>query len=336
MVWWIPSHIDQGLIFLCLGSWHIYSTLRLYITNPEKYKSRAWFPNAGHGLRRCAELWTLLFIVSFFIIKQMSHATEDLASGVILSKHLMRFQHVSFTLFFLLYICVALINETTTRLPLPHGVLTGTFALGFLAELMVFHFGHHPGDNLESYVHMLIQLVLAGLVVMMFLEIAYPRSILVGIGRAMLLTFKGSWFFQIGLLINAPSCMPVGCFLADGEDFPVCPLPMDNMRAKAIQVLVLVMQAVGIVVFTFSMYAALLTAATYPPFKLAPTAEVKPLLTDSHHSVFFVVDKDSDFADTVDEAGLNVTKEFTKSLSRRLSSKPTTPLPQLQIPKAQM
>ncbi|CAM6099258.1 unnamed protein product [Calypogeia fissa] len=334
MGWFLPSHIDQGVIFGCLGAWHIYSILRLYITNPDKFRCRAWFPNPGQGAWRCAELWTLLFIVVFFIFKQMSHATEDLAKGVILSEHLMRFQHVSFALFFLLYICVALVNEMTSLLPLPQGVLTGTFGLGFLAELMVFHFGHHPGDNLESYVHLLIQLILAGLVTMMFMEIAYPRSILVGLSRAMLLTFKGTWFFQIGLLINAPSFMPTGCTLPDNGDFPICPQPMDNMRAKAIQVLVLVVQAVGIVAFTFSLYAVMLATSTFRlSSKLPFTPEIKPLLTDSHHSVFYVVDKDSEFGDAVEEARIPITKDLGKSLSRRISNKTDSPLPQLQIPK---
>lgn len=319
MGWFLPSHMDSGFIFGGLGLWHMYSILHSYISNPRGFKARAWFPTRFPGYFRALELWVLLFIVTVFMAKQLSHATQDIAAGEIHTEHLMRFQHVSFSLMYFVYICAALISEYTRFLPVPEGTLQGAFALGFMSELIVFHFGHHPGDNLESYVHMLMQLVLAALVLLMFLEISNPTSVVLALGRGMCLTLKGTWFFYIGVLINEPFAIPLGCSIPEVGDFPSCEAPMDNMRAKAIQVLIFIVQAVAIVVLSFSAYGTLRWLVGETP-ENADYDEVAGEV-DDNAQVYFVVDKDGDFADEVNKAGVPVLKDLPRSLSRRMSKR---------------
>ncbi|CAM6113441.1 unnamed protein product [Calypogeia fissa] len=319
MGWFLPSHMDSGFIFGLLGLWHLFSILHSYVSNPRGFKSRAWFPTRFPGYFRALELWILLVIVCIFMIKQLSHATQDIASGVIRSEHLIRFQHVAFSLMYFVYICVALVNEHSRFLPLPDGALQATFALGFLSELIVFHFGHHPGDNLESYVHMLMQLILAAVVLLMFLEISHPSSVVVALARSMALTLKGTWFFYIGVLINVPSSIPLGCSIPEGQDFPFCQSPMDNMRAKAIQVLIFLAQAVAIVSLSFAAYGALRLLVGETPDN-ADYDEVSTE-TEENAQVYFVVDKDGGFADEAKKAGVPVLKDLPRSLSRRMSKR---------------
>ncbi|BBN11380.1 hypothetical protein MPTK1_5g11410 [Marchantia polymorpha subsp. ruderalis] len=326
----LPSHIDSGLIFGLLGLWHIVNTLHLYIVKPKAFRSRAWFP-APEGFPsalRCGELWILLAIVLYFITIQLSHALQDIGDGVIQARHLMRFQHAAFSMFYLVYIVVALIHENTTLLPLPHGALQATFGLGFLMELVIFHYGHHPGQDLESHVHLLMQLILATLVLLMLLEIQFPHSPIVAIGRAMCLTFKGTWFFHIGLVINYPFAVPIGCSMTPGHDFPQCPSPMDEMRAKALQVLVFCSQAVGIVIFTFTAYASI-------RFVVRSSLDATALeqMDKEQRGDYVLVDNgQKEFDLQVDAAGVPLLKTMPRSISRRsMSSKASVlqPLPEL-------
>lgn len=151
-------------------------------------------------------------------------------------EHLGRFQHVTFSLFFLVYVITGLITEYTSLLELPAGALHCTFASGFLMELVVFHYGHHPGDDVESFVHMLMQLILVFLVLLMLLEVLWPRSILVSVARCMMLVFKGTWFAQIGFMLHYKSFVPDGCFTDEKHEYPVCPTHESMMRAKSLQV----------------------------------------------------------------------------------------------------
>lgn len=319
MGWFLPSHMDSGFIFGLLGLWHMFSILHSYISNPRGFRSKAWYPTRFAGYFRSLELWILLFIVTAFMIKQLSHATVDIAAGVIHTEHLIRFQHVAFSLMYFVYITVALMNANSRFLPLPEGTLHATFALGFLSELIVFHFGHHPGDNLESYVHMLMQLIIVVVVLLMFLEISHPSSVVLSLGRAMCVTFKGVWFFYIGVLINIPSSIPLGCSIPEGEDFPYCKEPMDNMRAKAIQVLIFIVQAVTILVLTFAMYGTVRFLVGQTP-ENADYDEVSAEMEDNAQ-VYFVVDKDGDLKDEIDKNGVPILKTLPKSLSRRMSKR---------------
>ncbi|KAJ7540262.1 hypothetical protein O6H91_10G006900 [Diphasiastrum complanatum] len=250
-----------------------------------------------------------------FIYTQMSHALPDLSSGVIQPAHIQRFQHVTFAFFFLLYTIVALVSEQSSFLPLPPGVLQSTFALGFLLELLVFHFGHHPGDTLESFIHMLMQIVLLGLVSFMFMEILWPQNFLVAITRCMLLGFKGTWFFNIGILINVPSSMPLGCS-SGTNDFPDCPAGEPLMRAKAIQVLVFGCQMLGIVTGTIVGYALLNRFLIKGPY-LQILEDLEDPLTKS--------DSDAD-ADEENE-DVPVISVIPRSLSRRPVSRNSTMSP---------
>ncbi|XP_002989452.2 transmembrane protein 45A isoform X1 [Selaginella moellendorffii] len=255
----LPSHIDQGLLFGSLGLWHLSNTLVSFAKSPNAFKRRTWFPLPIPSLPaalRCLELWILLLAVLIFLATQISHITADLRRGHIPSAHLQRLQHITFGMFFLAYTITGLASEISGRLPLPDGALHGIFALGFLMELFVFHLGHHPGDTLESFVHMLMQVVLAGLVLAMVLEIAHPYSFLASTVRCMLLALKGSWFFHIGLLLNYPRFLPLGCGAHPGGGFPVC-ASADLLRAKSIQVLVFGWHALGILVATIAGYAFL-------------------------------------------------------------------------------
>ncbi|KAJ7292323.1 hypothetical protein O6H91_10G007100 [Diphasiastrum complanatum] len=252
----LPSHMDQGVIFGVLGLWHVLNTLNLYIKTPRGFRYRTWFPVKLPWTLRFLELWIILLIIVMFICTQMSHARADISSGIIQAAHIQRFQHVTFALFFLVYAAVGLVSEQCSMLPLPPGVLHSTFALGFLLELLVFHFGHHPGETLENFVHMFMQIILLFLVSLMFLEILWPRSFVISIARCMLLILKGTWFFDIGILINVPSSIPLGC-VSGAHGFPVCPVGEALMRAKSLQVLVFGCQMLGIVIGTYLAYALL-------------------------------------------------------------------------------
>jgi hypothetical protein len=309
MGWFLPSHMDQGAIFGLLGAWHMFSTLCSYVKSPKEFRSRTWFPVTLGGVPwkqvRYLELWVLLFIVIVFIFKQLSHATADIAAGVIQFEHLQRFQHVTFALFFLAYVTMGLVTENfPKKFPLPRGALNCTFALGFLMELMVFHFGHHPGDNLESFVHLMMQIILLCLVLLMFLEVLWPGSILIAVARCTMLIFKGTWFFQIGLLINFPYHTPLGCSILPGEEYPTCPTRESAMRAKSLQVLIFNWQFFSIVVCTCVSYAILLQLYSSQPRGHVPLNKPVPLsiLTPRtttlpksvSPSVYFAVPEDED------------------------------------------
>ncbi|CAK9882708.1 unnamed protein product [Sphagnum jensenii] len=281
MGWFLPSHMDQGVIFGVLGVWHIYNTLHNFIMTPKEFRARTWFLAKGlPTLLRGTELWVLMFIVLVFVCKQLSHAGQDIASGIILTEHLQRFQHVTFATFFLIYVVIGLVTEHfPATLPLPEGAVQATFALGFLMELVVFHFGHHPGTDLESFIHMLMQLILVCLVTLLFLQIMWPRSVLIAVARCMMLIMKGTWFFQIGLLINVPYHIPLGCSIADNEEYPLCATKQADMRAKSLQVLIFGWQAAGIVIGTLVCYVFMLhhVSSTTIHSVLTPTPRFKEL-----------------------------------------------------------
>lgn len=351
MGWFLPSHVDQGFIFGLLGAWHMYNTLHNYARSPSLFRSATWFPADGHLLRsprwKCLELWILLFIIVVFIFKQLSHATADIAAGVIQMEHLGRFQHVTFALFFLVYTVTALVSEYSNLLPeLPSGALHCTFASGFLMELVVFHFGHHPGDDVESFVHMLMQLILGFLVLLMFLEVLWPRSILVSVARCMMLVFKGTWFAQIGLMLYYPSFVPNGCHTDEEHEYPVCPTHETLMRAKSLQVLVFNWQLLCILVTTFVSYGVIVhrarmkSGSTTPrpilPSVLTPKTRASvltPRAREKEASVYFQVPAEvegehssgeSDGEGEVDAHGT----AMKKSLARRMSSRSTRGGPQ--------
>lgn len=284
MGWFLPSHVDQGFIFGLLGTWHMYNTMHNYIRSPSLFKAATWFPADGRVLRhprfRCVELWVILAIICIFILKQLSHATADMAAGVIQMQHLGRFQHVTFALFFLVYAVTGLVAEYTSILPeLPAGALHCTFASGFLMELVVFHFGHHPGDDVEYFVHMLMQLILVFLVLLMFLEVQWPRSILVSVARCMMLIFKGTWFAQIGFLINYKSFVPEGCFTDDEHEYPECPTHDALMRAKSLQVLIFNWQLLCILVSTLVAYSLMVHQMRSRPSLSTPRPLLPNVLT---------------------------------------------------------
>lgn len=280
MGWFLPSHVDQGFIFGLLGVWHMYNTLHSYIRSPSLFKSATWFPaNLGNPRFRSLELWILLSIIVIFIIKQLSHATGDIAAGVIQMEHLGRFQHVTFSLFFLVYVITGLIIEYTSLLELPAGALHCTFASGFLMELVVFHYGHHPGDDVESFVHMLMQLILVFLVLLMLLEVLWPRSILVSVARCTMLVFKGTWFAQIGFMLHYKSFVPDGCFTDEKHEYPVCPTHESMIRAKSLQVLIFNWQLLCILVATLLSYGVMLHQSRRKPGSSTPRPILPSILT---------------------------------------------------------
>lgn len=321
----------------------MYNTLHNYVRSPSLFKSATWFPADGRLLTnprfRCLELWVLLSIIVIFIIKQLSHATEDLAAGVIRMEHLGRFQHVIFALFFLVYTITGLVSEYTNLLELPTGALHCIFASGFLMELVVFHFGHHPGVDLESFVHMLMQLVLLFLVGLMFLEVLWPRSILVSVARCMMLIFKGTWFTQIGFMLHYKSFVPEGCFTDDEHEYPECPTHDTLLRAKSLQVLIFNWQLLCILVSTLVCYGLIFHQLRAKPGSSTPRPLLPSVLTprgranaltprvrEKEPSVYFQVPEevdgehssgDSDGEGEVDAHGTSV----KKSLARRMSSR---------------
>ncbi|XP_024366555.1 uncharacterized protein [Physcomitrium patens] len=334
MGWFLPSHIDQGFIFGLLGLWHMYNNLNNYVKSPSEFRSSTWFPALGRAKPvKPLELWILLTIVVIFIFKQLSHATSDFAAGSIKMEHLGRFQHVIFALFFLVYAIVGLVDEYTTLLRLPVGALHCTFATGFLMELVVFHFGHHPGDDVKSFVHMLMQIILVFLVLLMFLEVLYPHSILVSVGRCIMLILKGTWFAQIGFLIHYPSFVPLGCHTTEEMEYPICPTHEVLMRAKSLQVLIFNWQLLWILVCTFIGYAILVSGTKK---RGSFTPRLKPILpsilTPGHRraltpgskqkeeSVYFQVPDVVDGSDSGESDGEeSATASAVKSLSRRAS-----------------
>ncbi|KAL3683018.1 hypothetical protein R1sor_001040 [Riccia sorocarpa] len=329
MGWSLPSHIDSGLIFSFLGIWHLLSILHMYIRRPSSFRSRAWFPAPLPGRLRCAELWILLAIVLYFITIQLSHAAADIASGLIQARHLIRFQHAAFSMFYLVYIVAALINENTSVLPVPDGALQATFSLGFLMELVIFHFGHHPGTDLESHVHLLMQLILASLFLLMLLEIQFPQNPVVAIGRAACLLFKGTWFFHIGLIINYSFAIPMGCAMVEGHDFPQCPQPMDEMRAKSLQVLIFCSQAVFILILTFTAYGVIRMVVRYRlDAKGIEEMDKEEYVLKDHGGVYTLLENpQKDFDTEMDARGVPVLRLMGKSLSRRALSKTPVALP---------
>lgn len=259
MGWSLPSHIDQGVIFGALGLWHLANSLFSFAKSSKDFRYRTWFPVNLRGSLRCVELWTLLLIVVVFIIKQLSRASSDFKAGTIQMEHMQRYQHVTFALFFFIYAVVGLLSENSKLLPLPDGALQANFALGFAVELLIFRLGHHPGDTLESFVHTLMQIILALLVSLMLTEMLMPRSFLVSVARCMVLVFKGTWFFHIGLLINSDLFVPAGC-IRGPHDFPVCDNHEAYMRARSLQVLFFGLHIAGILIFTYLSYAILVHA----------------------------------------------------------------------------
>ncbi|KAG0603939.1 hypothetical protein M758_10G132100 [Ceratodon purpureus] len=344
MGWFLPSHVDQGFIFGLLGVWHMYNTLQNYVRAPTMFRMSTWFPANGRVLParfRCLELWILLSIIVIFILKQLSHATSDIAAGMIQMEHLGRFQHVIFALFFLVYTIVGLVGEYTSLLELPAGALHCTFASGFLMELVVFHYGHHPGIDLESFVHLLMQLILLFLVVLMFLEVLYPRSILLSVGRCMMLIFKGTWFAQIGFMLHYPSFVPMGCYEDDAHEYPACPTHETLMRAKSLQVLIFNWQLLCIFVGTFVSYGTLSfwsrrrsgTPRPILPSILVPHRNaLTPRTKEKEASVYFQVPAEGDgdhvSGDSGDEEAVDAHDTAVKSLSRRMSSRNTRGTPQ--------
>lgn len=339
MGWFLPSHVDQGFIFGLLGAWHMYNTLRSYVRAPNLFRMSTWFPAHGRALPdrfKPLELWILFSIIVIFIIKQLSRATTDIAAGVIQMEHLGRFQHVVFALFFLVYTITGLVSEYTSLLELPAGALHCIFASGFLMELVVFHYGHHPGEDLESFVHMLMQLVLLFLVLFMFLEVLYPRSILLSVGRCMMLIFKGTWFAQIGFILHYPSFVPMGCYTDEVHEYPVCPSHEILLRAKSLQVLIFNLQLLCILVGTLFSYGTLLfwsrqrsgTPRPILPSILVPHRNaLTPRTKEKEASVYFQVPEEGDgdhgSGESDDEGAVDAQGTAVKSLSRRTSSRNT-------------
>eukprot|EP00249_Psilotum_nudum_P016972 c26085_g2_i1 orf=356-1384(-) len=319
MASFLPSHIDQAAVFALLGLWHLLNTLRNYVTKPSAFRCRTWFPVPVAGTLKFLELWVLLFIVVVFVFNQIMRARADVMLGVIQTAHLQRFQHAVFASFFLLYVVVALLSEQSRVLPLPHGALHATFALGFTVELLVFHFGHHAGDNLESFVHMLMQIILLFLSLLMYLEILWPHSFLLSTARCMVLLFKGTWFGQIGLLINMPYATPLGCKMSS-DDFPVCPAGDVNHRARSIQVLIFGLQMIAIVAFTYVAYAVLILLCRTPSGRKGFYDQLQYVdLEESDQS-----DEGSSLAEPFFKEAIPVIHQAQKSLSRRKSSNPRT------------
>lgn len=233
------GHILPGVFFLSIGLWHLYNILRLNCGG--HYKGRKpWFYARLPGMWKRIELFGIMFgaglsIASeLFIFPKRHHPFDD--GWIIGSSHLNNFEHSTMSLFFLLYGAVALIEDATDWLALPHGVLHLVGSAAFFQELMLFHLHSTDHMGLEGQYHTLLQLpIILGLFAT-GLELVYPTSVLPPLVRATALIDQGLWMFQTAFTLWIPAFAPLGCPLtADGSHKVVkCHDPASDFRAKAL------------------------------------------------------------------------------------------------------
>ena len=72
--------------------------------------------------------------------------------------------------------------------------------IAFITEGLLLGF-HLKGAPIEILVHKILVITIAGTAVVMFAEICSKGSVILTLGRALLLILQGIWFIQIGYIL---------------------------------------------------------------------------------------------------------------------------------------
>lgn len=223
MGWFFLSYIDQGFIFGLFGLWYMYNNLNNYVKLLFEFWSLMWFFVLGCvKLVKFLELWIFFIIVVIFIFKQFLYVILDFVVGFIKMEYFGCFQYVIFVLFFLVYVIVGFVDEYMMLLCLFVGVFYCIFVIGFFMEFVVFYFGYYLGDDVKSFVYMLMQIIFVFLVLFMFFEVLYLYSIFVFVGWCIMFILKGIWFVQIGFLIYYLFFVLLGCYMMEEMEYFIC------------------------------------------------------------------------------------------------------------------
>lgn len=259
------GHIAPGAGFLIIGLWHLFNTLRNYARGPWNFETRPWFPvKLCRGKLRHMELYaimggSLLSIASELFIGPERHQplADDLS---IPPEHLNNFEHSTISLFLFMYGMVAWLADTGRRddadngvaRMLPFGLVHIVGALAFAQELLLFHLHSADHMGLEGHYHWLLQLIIWVSLLCTLMEVSWPQSFLVALGRTVSLVFQGVWFIQMGFVLWMPAFTPKGCALKQEELHNVvrCDSEEWTIRAKALATLQFSWYLASLVAFT--------------------------------------------------------------------------------------
>ncbi|GLJ26718.1 hypothetical protein SUGI_0520410 [Cryptomeria japonica] len=260
------GHVYPGLGFMFIGLWHLFNTIRNYVTCPWDFRTRTWFPTRFKG--RFLKYLELLGIIAgsclsislelFIMPAKHQPLAEDWSIPVV---HLKNFEHSTISFFFILYATVAIYMETH-KLHMAEGMLHVIAALVFSQELFIFH--QHSTDHmgLEGHYHWLLQLIIMVGLLSIVLELQLPYSFVASMVRSVSILFQGLWLLHMAFMLWIPACIPEGCEMQHdwdlGHGAVFCLDEKATLRAKALANLQFSWYLAFLLMFTMGMYISML------------------------------------------------------------------------------
>lgn len=201
----LGGHVLPGSFFIVWALWWLFNIIGIHLnrlTKKKVFKARAWY-KFGYWPSFALEPAMKILLPFVGILGELwfSHhwqwRTLYMPDGKLWVDHLNNWQH---TVMFMSFIISGLVDLLGSRMPLPANTEQVFLAMAFTVEgtLMAFHI---KGTDLDKRIHFLLALIVLFNVFTVLLELAYPQSVLVSIGRCFGVILQGSWFCQAGRIL---------------------------------------------------------------------------------------------------------------------------------------
>eukprot|EP00252_Welwitschia_mirabilis_P014009 TRINITY_DN31021_c0_g1_i1.p1 TRINITY_DN31021_c0_g1~~TRINITY_DN31021_c0_g1_i1.p1 ORF type:complete len:287 (-),score=36.61 TRINITY_DN31021_c0_g1_i1:474-1334(-) len=223
------GHVLPGSLFLFVGLWHIWNSVRMFAENPKSHVVRVWHPlPKARGNLRFLEIYVIVFgsfldmCIEFFYSPHL----RIFVDGVLNPAHMNDFEHAGMLLMFFIFGVAMLVSEKTRYLPLPEGSLQILAAMAFLAEYLLFSFHSTTHAGLEGRYHAILVLLIGLCIISALLGAAFRTSFVVDLTNGIAITLQGLWFYQTAFSLYGPM-IPSGCSVnrdgieCDSEEYEV-------------------------------------------------------------------------------------------------------------------
>lgn len=257
------GHVLPGTFFLCVGLWHLVSTIGNYVSSPATFKSRVWHPVEGlpHGAQPL-ELYAILLGTAADVAYELGVSADfrPLRGGAVPAFMVADFEHAGMLTVFFLFALAVLLSERTALLPLPPGAGHVLAAVAFGTELLLFHF--HSVDHaglLEAQLHTLLTYAIGACLAPTLLALWHPRSFLLDVVANAAVTLQGTWFYQMAFSLYVKGFIPSGCVhhppLPSGADGPTTCIPEAKHRAAGVMNLAFNLHIVAVLLLCLIIFA---------------------------------------------------------------------------------
>uniref|UniRef100_A0A7N0UC57 Uncharacterized protein n=1 Tax=Kalanchoe fedtschenkoi TaxID=63787 RepID=A0A7N0UC57_KALFE len=205
------GHAASGLFFFLSGLWHLYSNVKLYLLQPNSFKSLPWFPTAKF---RYLELSLIILATSLYLVFELfvgpsNHHPFD-KDG---TNQLRNFQHSSTFMSFLVYAVFAILLDRVKPNNVSYGLTELLAGLAFSLQLFNSRLRSTDHAGVEGQYHMFLRPLIAVSLATTLTGIARPNSFLVSFVRSASLLFQGSWLMVTGFMLWTPQLIAKGCFI---------------------------------------------------------------------------------------------------------------------------